>query len=108
MNVEKTALAIKKFLVELAANDKLPLDMTTLPIEELEEVLRANNQRSRLEWACDILCGDSDEEIERQIELIEACDDDTEFIDSIDGVVVWEKLEWSLTVSEFLEQIEER
>ena len=99
MNVEKTALEIKERLT--ATNGNLSLD-------EIKEVLRNNNQRSRLEWACDILCGDSDEEIEKQIKLIEACDDDTELIDSIDGVVVWEKLEWSLTVSEFLEQIEER
>lgn len=107
MNVEKTAKEIKDLLVELA-NSEMLLDINTLSIESIEEVLRRNNVRSRLEWACDILCGDDDNSIEEQIKLIEACEDDTMYIDNIDGVVVWEKLEWSLTVSEFLEQIEER
>jgi len=31
--------------------------------------------------------------------------DDTVMLDNVEGIIVWEKVEWSFTVSEFLDEI---
>ncbi len=55
--------------------------------------------------AFDLLSADTLEECEEMIKLIIAADE-TEMIDYIDGVDVWEKVELSFNVKQFLEQID--
>ena len=78
--------------------------------EENDEDL-SDSEESRIEKARFILCDNTDDDgeeisIARQIELIEAEDDDSTMIDNVEGVLVWEKLVNSLTCKQFLEQID--
>lgn len=104
MNVTKTAKQIKALLVKMAINDTLPMDMTQLPLKRIETILKRNNKLSRVDKAAQILVADGDKEIKKMIKLVEAADED-ELIDYIDGVEVWEKVEFSFTVKSFLQEI---
>lgn len=55
--------------------------------------------------AFDLLAADTLEECEEMIKKILKADE-KEMLDYIDGVNVWEKLEFSLNVEQFLEQID--
>lgn len=67
------------------------------------------DDQKRVVNASHYLCDNCDEDITilDQIKLIEAQAeiDRHEFIDNVDGVIVWEKLEWSLTCDNFLDMI---
>lgn len=49
---------------------------------------------------------DSDEEIVDMVMLIANHEDDSDMIDEVDGVIVWEKLSWEYTCEHFLEEID--
>ncbi len=107
MNTEKIAEAVKKHLINLAVNDKLPLDMTDLNEYELEKVIKKclpTKEEKRIERAGQFLSATGDE-LKAMVKLIEDCEDENEMIDYIEGVDVWEKVEFSFTVKQFLEEI---
>ena len=90
----------------------LTSDISASDIDENEnnEDLSFSEER-RIEKAGAILCDNTDDDgneisIARQIELIEAEDDESIMIDNVEGVLVWEKLVNSLTCKEFLTQID--
>ena len=62
----------------------------------------------RIERASHYLCTENDLTIVDQLALIDAQAeiDDTEMLDNVEGVIVWQKVEWSFTVGEFLDEIE--
>lgn len=48
---------------------------------------------------------DSEVTIAQMIEAIANHEDENDLIDNVEGVLVWEKVEWSFTCEQFLEQI---
>jgi antitoxin component of RelBE/YafQ-DinJ toxin-antitoxin module len=117
MSKEKSlqiATAIKNHLVELATNDNLPLDMTQLDENALAEIIDSfspSRQEKAVEEASHYLCFFDDEEtgeevsIKTQLERIAAHPDQDDFIDNVEGVMVWEKVEYSFTCDQFLDQV---
>lgn len=110
MDTHKIAQEIKNHLVQLAADDKLPLDMTQLDIQPIVAILNKAEQDkdAAIEHATHYLCDSDDLTMEEQIRAIvdHATDiDGTDFIDDVEGVVVWEKLQHSITCYDFLEMI---
>jgi hypothetical protein len=169
MKNQDIAYAIKELLVNMAVEDKLPMDMTMLdeslfiPILEAntpnltqhsqrnliaienfilhythgEEPLSSEMTKCALEYieedhvdgegaeesiteridavarrkqkmvenARQFLVADSDEDIQRMINLIENYSDETQTIDFIEGVDVWEKVQYSFNCKDFMFQI---
>jgi hypothetical protein len=105
--------AVKDVMCDMAVNDKFPLDITCLDIDEVfkKAELKIKDSEAyilllRIERAGEYL-STSDVEASEQLELIEAqaLVDDSEIIDYIDGVQVIEDYEFELTVKEFLKRI---
>jgi hypothetical protein len=110
MRTNEIAQAVKDYIVDLAVNDKLPMDLTQLSTDELEEVIKSKlptKEDERIERASHYLCDADDMTIADQLALIDAQAeiDDTVMLDDVEGIIVWEKVEWSFTVSEFLDEI---
>lgn len=109
MNTNKIAKAVKAHLVNLAINDKLPTDMNRLSISKLEEVIKKTLPTERdkaIELAGHYLCeSDDDLSIEQMIEAIANHEDQDAMIDNVEGVIVWEKVEYSFTCEDFLSEI---
>lgn len=103
--------AVHNVLIDLAVNDKLPLDITDLDIdsvfEQAEAKLKENKpyqERILLEKLGRFIHFDSDEEqdvLDTWNNLTSVNDGD--FVD--DHFTPWEKLEWSMTIKELVEQI---
>jgi antitoxin component of RelBE/YafQ-DinJ toxin-antitoxin module len=107
MNAFEIASAVKDYLVNLAEEDRLPLDLTELDTSELEEVIQGllpTEQDEAVERASHYLC-DGDLSILEQVEAIANHEDQDDLIDNVDGVVVWEKVEYSYTCDKFLSDI---
>jgi len=107
MNIEKTAKAIKDFLVDLAINDKLPLDMTNLSLIDLKIAIEKSlptDQEKAIELASHYL-SDGDLTTEEMVKAIYNHPNEDDLIDNVEGVVVWQKVEYSFTCDEFLKEI---
>lgn len=109
-NTKEIAEAIKNYLVELSINDKLPMDLTQLSIDKLEKVIKSKlptEEEKRIERASHYLCESDDMTMEGQLDLIDAQAeiDDSVMLDDVDGIIVWEKVEYSFTVRDFLDEI---
>ena len=116
MNIElkkhNLKYSILEVLVKLAADDKLPMDMTCLdadifdkPIEEFIKAMEPTPEEKQLQNAAHYLCETDEHTIADQLKLIEDYPDDSALIDDIEGVTVWEKLEYSFTCKSFFESI---
>lgn len=111
MRTKEIAQAVKDYIVDLAVNDKLPMDLTQLSTDELEEVIKSQlptAEEARLERASHFLCDGDDMTVADQLALIDAQAeiDDSVMLDDVEGVIVWEKIEYSFTVEDFLYEIE--
>lgn len=103
----KIAQAVKDYLVALAINDELPMDMTQLSIEGLEKAIQTalpTEEDKAIELAMHYLC-DGDISTEEMVDAIANHEDQSDMIDNVEGVVVWEKVEWSFTCEDFLREI---
>lgn len=103
----EVANQIKNALVVLTSNGDLPSDMTTLDVTFIEDILKKNDVECPYENALHYLCDSDELSVKEQVKLIEKqveIDGDI-FIDNVEGVIVWEKLEWSFTCDSFLDQI---
>ncbi len=107
MKSKVIAQQIKYYLVNLAAKDKLPLDMNNLPLFELQAVIERclPTERQRIIEAASHYLSDGDLTIAEMVEAIAKHDDETDFIDNVEGIVVWEKVENSFTCDDFLSEI---
>lgn len=111
MRTKEIAQAVKDYIVDLAVNDKLPMDLTLLSTDELEEVIKSNlptKEQERIERASHYLCDSDELTMAEQLALIDAQAkiDPTMMLDNVEGVIVWQKVEYSFTVEEFLSEIE--
>ena len=107
MNTTKIAEAIKEHLVSLAINDELPMDMTKLSISKLKKVIESTlpSKKDKAIALAEHYLSDGDISTEEMIEAIANHDNQSDMIDNVDGVVVWEKVEWSFTCEDFLNEI---
>ena len=113
MSKEKSfviACAIKEHLIDLAVNDKLPMDMTELDEMAIANIIEKNLPTARdkaIENAGHYLCDSDEMTIEQQIEAIadQADEDGSVMIDELEGVIVWEPLEDKFDCDEFLQLI---
>jgi len=111
MRTNEIAQAVKDYIVDLAVNDKLPMDLTQLSTGELEEVIKSKlptKEDERIERASHYLCDADGMTIADQLALIDAQAeiDITVMLDNVEGIIVWEKVEWVFTVGDFLDEIE--
>ncbi len=107
MNASEIASAVQDYLVNLALEDRLPLDLTQLNTTELEAVIQGflpSKKDEAVERASHYL-SDSDLPILEQIEAIANHEDYEDLIDDVDGVLVWQPLEGYFTCEEFLSYI---
>ena len=103
----KIAKAVKNYLINLAIDDKLPMNLNELDENALEEIIQSfflTDDEKGVEQARHYLC-DGDISIKEMVERIAAHEDQDDNIDYVDGVVVWQKVENSFTCSAFLELI---
>lgn len=102
-NLAEIKYNIKRILVLMAIDDRLPMDMTELDMDTIFDTAVAAVK------AGDYLVGDEEEEIIDQVHAIVReynSGNETGMIDHIDGVWVCEKFEYSFTVKDFLDQID--
>jgi len=107
--IVEAAKAIKDHLIQLAVDDKLPLDMTQLDIQSLVDII-GEHQLTAKEKAiaeAEHYLSDSDLSIKEQVEAIamQADEDGSVMIDDVEGVLVWEPLENRFDCDEFLQLI---
>ncbi len=107
-NIKEIATAVR-----IAVENQLdPMGHDSNELEQL--ILNTINgflpteEELRIERASHYLCDSDDMTIADQLALIEAQADidEDEMIDNVEGVIVWEKVEWSFTVEDFLYEIE--
>lgn len=115
MSQEKSlqiATAIKKHLIQLEFAGLT--DMSQVDENALAEIINGfapTRQETAIDEASHYLCFFDDEEtgeevsIRTQLERIAAHPDQDDFIDNVDGVMVWEKVEYSFTCGQFIDQV---
>lgn len=95
-------------MVELAATDNLPMDMTGLDISPIVAIIKHyTNEDDRINCIANahrILVATSSCSVEEQIDLIAKYRDDEpdSYIDNISGVTVWRSFEFTYRVEDFL------
>lgn len=105
--------AIKEVLVEMAANDELPIDMTQLDIHEVDKLakqkLKDDEQYRKLcmiENLGELTSYSDDDEIVDALKELQKQEDNGNGDSSADlHVTIWEPFENRFTVSELLEEI---
>jgi hypothetical protein len=108
MNVENLAQDIKDYLIDLAINDKLPMDLNDLDVDAFETIIKEHlptDKDKMLAKADEYLCPDDDMSLEEMVEAIANHFDKSELIDYVHGVVTWEKVELEFTCQQFLDMI---
>jgi hypothetical protein len=101
------AKSVKEYLVGLAVDGKLPMDLNLLDEEQFAEIIAEHlptKMDSAVEAASHYL-SDADLSISEQIEAIRNHSDMDDYIDNVEGVLVWSKVETTFTCEEFLDLI---
>jgi hypothetical protein len=82
-------------------------DDTECPFGTIDSDTQENDviTNSMVKNAKHYLSANTDKELRKMIRNIMDCEDGTQLIDYIDGVVVWEKIEYSFSVDAFIEHI---
>jgi len=105
--------AIKEVLVEMTANDELPMDMTQLDIHAVEQKaldkLKDDEQYKRVlvvEKFKNYTSYDNDGDVIKALEELEEQDEEGNGSDMADmHITIWEPFENFFTVSELLDEI---
>jgi len=108
MDNSKIATAIKGHLVKLATDDKLPIDMNELSEYDLELVIEScipTANETAYEKAGNYLCETESMSIRDMVQAIAENKKQNNLIDTVEGVVVWQKVENTFNCNEFLELI---
>ena len=84
-------------IVSIEDDTECPFD----PERDVEGVIT----RKMLKNAAHYLCAADDDELRKMVEIIYNHEDEDEIIDYLDDVIVWEKVEFSFTCKQFIEQI---
>lgn len=106
MQIEKIAQAVKDYLVDLAIQDKFPMDLNDISEFALEDVIKKSidiptDFEKAVEQALNYL-SDGDLTSAEMVQAILDHENPTDLIDNVEGVVVWQKVEYSLTCEEFI------
>jgi len=102
------ALDVKEHLIQLAVDDKLPMDLNELDETALAEIIGKGLPTARekaIEAAGHYLCDDGTTTIEQQVEAIANHENDFDYIDNVEGVIVWEAVQNRFDCGEFLDLI---
>ena len=108
MQTIKIAQAVKDYIVDLAINDNLPMDLTQLDVDTLAKVIESQlptQNEKAIELASHYLCESDEMSIEDQVKRVYNHEDEDDMIDNVDGVIVWEKVEYSFTCEQFIYEI---
>jgi hypothetical protein len=97
---EKIAQAVKSYLADIGVKD----DLSVVGLTEAISKQLPTDREKAFENAADYLCGD-DTDVKAMVEAIENHEDGSDFIDILDIVTVWEKVEWKFTCQGFLNEI---
>ena len=104
--------AIKRILVEMTADDKLPTDMTTLDIhsigEQAEKRLKTDKHYQRackLEKLVEFVSPESDNHLNEMLNILEGYEDPNKITGWIDGITMAQRYETSFTVKELIQEI---
>ena|SRR3990167_3039296 len=105
--IEKLKFTLAGYLGESETANQSDYDLITEAENYLKNGDEEEKQLKREEKAGAYLCSDSEFSIKEQIELIEQANDleDIQYIDDVEGVQVWEKLQNEITTQEFLDII---
>jgi hypothetical protein len=101
------AKSVKEYLVKLAVEGELPMDLNLLDEQQIAEIISEHlptKMDSAIEAASHYL-SDADLTIAEQIEAIRNHNDMDDFIDKVEGVLVWAKVEYTFSCDEFLDLI---
>jgi hypothetical protein len=106
MQTAKIAQAVKSYLVALAIQDKFPTDLNDISEFALEDVIKSALDiptafEEGVKKAMDLL-SDGDLTTAEMVQAILDHEDPTDLIDNVEGVVVWQKVENSLSCEEFI------
>ena len=108
MQAVKIAQAVKDYIVDLAINDNLPMDLTQLDVDTLVKVIESQlptQNEKAIELASHYLCDTEEFSVEDQVKLIYNHENEREFIDYIDGVTVSGAVELAFTCKSFIYEI---
>lgn len=106
MNATKIAQAIKAHLVALAVADQFPLDLTQLDEQALESVIEATEEGNEKAYEeAGHYLSDGDITTAEMVDAIANHEDQNDFIDNVEDVLVWEKVTYSFTCKDFLDMI---
>lgn len=105
MNAEKIALAVKNYLITLALADKLPSDLNDLELDSLEEVIKDTEEDDAYIEKAGHYLSDGDISTKEMCLRINKHEDQNDYIDNVDGVLVWCKVTNNFTCAEFLDLI---
>jgi hypothetical protein len=108
------ANAIKSHLVNLAAKDRLPSDLTQLDEMEIGNIIDGFMPTARekaIEKASHYLCEYDDEDgnfvsVETQLIRIAEHKNHEDWIDDVDGVLVWGAVVYQFTVEDFIDHVD--
>ena len=87
-------------LVSIEDDTECPFGVFDSDIEFDDEITKQMVKNAR-----HYLVADSEKELRRMIRNILDCENGSQLIDYIDGVLVWEKIEYSFSVDGFIEHI---
>lgn len=112
--VLEIAIAIKSHLVSLAANDRLPSDLTQLDEMEIVNIIDGFMPTSRektIEKAGHYLCEFDDDDdnfvsIETQLIRIAQHKEKDDWLDQVKGILIWEPVQYQFTVEDFLDYVD--
>tara|TARA_R110000868_G_scaffold71918_1_gene209996 strand:+ start:167 stop:493 length:327 start_codon:yes stop_codon:yes gene_type:complete len=98
---------LKPKMIEMAINDEFPLDLTQLSFEDLVAEDYDEDREFKIENLAHYICDDEDryESMEKALTLLEEQDDIDGSVMADDIVMMWEKVEGSMTVGELLDAI---
>lgn len=104
----KIAKAVKAYLVNLAIKDELPTDLNELSIVDLGVVIKKElpSKKEQIIERASHLLADGELSIEEMVKAIADNKDEYQIIDYVEGVNVWEKVEYSFTCKQFLDEID--
>ena len=106
---KKAVSEIKDYIVNLALNDNLPMDLNELDTHPITKILNKYNKRSKQEKLKDAVIERagaylSNDNIEKAVKKI-AKQTKNGLIDNIAGIEVWDMVAFKFTVNQFLEAI---
>ena len=106
METRYAAERVKNYLIKLGMDDKMPLDLNELNLDAIEYAIKGEDyENKQMIDAADNILSDGDIEIFEMIQRIAEHENKNDYIDNVDGVLVWQPLMYQYTCDKFLNEI---